>query len=35
MTGINGEYLIKSFSIPLAHDGFMSIQATRVVDRID
>lgn len=35
MTGINGEYLIKSFSIPLTHDGLMSIQATRVVDRID
>lgn len=33
-TNISGEYIIKSFSIPLAYDGMMSISANRVVDRI-
>lgn len=31
---IHGEYLIKSFSIQLSHDGLMSITATKAVDRI-
>lgn len=34
-TGINGEYLIKSFSLPLDGNSSMSIQASRVVDRIN
>ena len=33
-TGINGEYLIKSYQIQLNYDGLMSITATRVVDSI-
>ena len=33
-TNINGEYLIKSFTIPLQYDGFMSITANRAVERI-
>lgn len=33
-SGIDGEYLIKSFSIQLQHDGMMSITANRAVDRI-
>ena len=33
-TGIDGEYLIKSLSISLAYNGMMSINATRVADRI-
>lgn len=33
-SGINGEYLIKSYSIQLAHDGMMSITATKAVERI-
>ena len=33
-TGIYGEYIIKSFNIPLTHNGTMSIQATRVLTRI-
>lgn len=33
-TGINGEYLINSLSIPLAYNGMMSVNATRVTDRI-
>ena len=33
-TGINGQYLIKSISLQLSHDGFMSITATRVADSI-
>ena len=33
-SGIDGEYLIKSLSIQLKHDGMMSITATRAVDRI-
>lgn len=33
-TGIDGEYLIKSFSIPLSHDGMMSVNATRAAARI-
>ena len=33
-SGINGEYLIKSFSLQLQHDGMMSVTATRAVDRI-
>lgn len=28
-TGINGDYIIKSFNYNLTHDGMMSIQATR------
>lgn len=33
-SGINGEYLIKSLSLQLQHDGMMSITATRAVDRV-
>lgn len=33
-TNINGEYIIKSFSISLAYDGMMSISASRVAERI-
>lgn len=33
-SGIDGEYLIKSYSIQLKHDGMMSITATRAADRI-
>ena len=33
-TNINGEYIIKSFSIPLSYDGLMSISANRAVERI-
>ena len=33
-SGINGSFIIKSFSIPLSHDGAMSITATRQTDRI-
>ena len=33
-SGINGEYLIKSLSLQLQHDGMMSVTATRAVDRI-
>lgn len=33
-TGIRGEYLVKSFNYSLAHDGMMSITATRAVDRL-
>lgn len=33
-TGINGQYLVKSISIQLSHDGFMSITATRVAETI-
>ena len=33
-SGISGEYLIKSLSISLAHDGMMSITATKAADRI-
>lgn len=33
-TNINGEYIIKSFSIPLNYDGLMNISATRAVERI-
>ena len=33
-TNINGEYIIKSFSIPLSYDGLMSISATRAAERI-
>ena len=33
-TGINGDYLVKSFSIPFAHDGLMSITATCAGERI-
>ena len=31
---INGLYNITSLTIPLTHNGMMSIQATKVVDRI-
>lgn len=33
-SGISGEYLIKSLSISLAHDGMTSITATRAAERI-
>lgn len=33
-SGISGEYLIKSFNISLAHDGMMSITATKAENRI-
>lgn len=33
-SGIEGEYLIKTISIPLQHDGMMSISATKAEDRI-
>lgn len=33
-TGINGQYLVKSFSLQLNHDGMMSITATRVTEAI-
>lgn len=33
-TNISGEYIIKSFSIPLAYDGMMTISAGRVTERI-
>ena len=33
-TGINGQYLIKSYSLQLAHNGTMSITATRVTEAI-
>lgn len=33
-SGISGQYLIKSFSLSLAHDGMMSITATKAAHRI-
>ena len=33
-SGIAGEYLIKTISLSLAHDGMMTITATKAVDRI-
>lgn len=33
-SGIDGEYLVQSFTIPLAHDGMMSITANRAADRL-
>ena len=33
-SGISGEYLIKSYSLSLSHDGMMSITATKAADRI-
>lgn len=33
-SGISGEYLIKSMSIPLSHDGMMSLNANRASERI-
>lgn len=33
-TGIDGEYLIKSLSIPLTYNGMMNVNATRVAERI-
>lgn len=33
-SGINGNYIIKSISVPLEHSGTMSITATRQADRI-
>lgn len=33
-SGISGNYMIKSLTIPLTHDGLMSITATRLADRI-
>ena len=34
VSGIDGDYIIKSFNISLAHDGMMSITATRAAERI-
>lgn len=34
VSGINGDYIVKSFSIQLQHDGMMSINATKVEDGI-
>lgn len=34
VSGIAGEYLVQSFTIPLQHDGMMSITANRAVDRL-
>jgi hypothetical protein len=31
---INGEYLINKFTIPLSHNGTMSITATKVIEDI-
>ena len=33
-SGINGEYIIKSFSLQLNYDGLMSITATKAEDLI-
>ena len=33
-TGIDGDYLIKSMSFQLSHDGMMSITATKAAERI-
>lgn len=33
-SGINGEYIIKSFSLQLSHDGLMSINATKAEENI-
>ena len=33
-TGINGEYIIKSFTLQFAHDGMMSITATKAEENI-
>lgn len=33
-SGINGDYIIKSLSLQLQHDGMMSVTATRAVARI-
>lgn len=33
-SGINGNYIVKSFNIPLEHSGTMSITATKLADRI-
>lgn len=33
-SGINGEYIIKSFSLQLTHDGMMSINATKAEENI-
>jgi len=33
-TGIDGDYLIDSLSYSLAHDGLMSVKATRAEQRI-
>ena len=33
-SGINGDYIIKSLSLQLQHDGMMSVTATRAVDRV-
>lgn len=33
-TRIYGEYMIKSFSIPLTHNGLMTLQATKALRRI-
>jgi hypothetical protein len=33
-TSIHGDYMIKSFSIPLAANGTMSIQCSKAVERV-
>lgn len=33
-SGINGEYLIKSFTVPLSYNGTMTITATKAAERI-
>ena len=33
-SGINGNYLITQFSLPLAYNGTMSISATEVLTRV-
>jgi hypothetical protein len=34
MTGIDGDYIIDSISLSLAHDGLMTITGTRAETRI-
>jgi len=34
ITGIRGEYFVKSFSYSFSHDGTMNITATKAEDRI-
>jgi hypothetical protein len=33
-SGINGDYLLTKFTVPLAYNGTMNLTATKVVDRI-
>ena len=34
MRTMDGDYVIKSMSIPLAHNGTMTIQASKAIERI-